>query len=184
MRKISFDVSYHFDYRLHDIPNSPAQMQQAVNFLQSEFNKSSHDLNQQIYLAGLIGVYARMLHNFKTSEQALNTALQLCDRIEDRRFKIANSIRIAHLYQWHQQYELSEALFDEILKQCKSDSNLTSYLDFAYQHVGKCKFDRDKYEEARHCFDLALELRQQKGDRSLIDSTKLALKVVQQRLNH
>ena len=40
-----------------------------------------------------------MLHNFKASEQALNNALQLCDRIEDRRFKIANSISIAHLYQ-------------------------------------------------------------------------------------
>ena len=182
--KIPFDVSYHFDDRLHDVPNSPAQMQQAVNFLQSEFDKCPHDIRRQIYLAGSIGGYARMLHDFTTAEQALNTALQLCDRINDKSSKIANSIRLAHLYQWQQRYELSETLFEVIVKQCKSDSYLTLYLDFAYQHAGKCKFARGKYEEAQHYFALALELRQQKGDRSLIDSTKLALNMVQQRINY
>ena len=177
--KIPFDVSYYFDDRLRDIPNSPVQMQQAVNFLQSEFAKSSDNISQQIYLAGLIGGYTRMLHDFEISEQALNTALQLCDRINDKRSKIANSIRLAHLYQWQQKYELSEAWFDKILKQCKNDSDLTSYLDFAYQHAGKCKCDRGKYKEAEYYFNRALEIRWQKGDRSLIESTQLALNVVQ-----
>jgi tetratricopeptide (TPR) repeat protein len=178
---IPFDVSYQFDENLHDIPNSPVQMQQAVQFLQSQFENNCHNLCQQINIAGLIGVYARMLHDFQTAQQALTIALELCDRLGDKRLKLANSIRLAHVYQWQQQYELSEALFDEILIQCKSNPDLESYLDFAYQHLGKCKFDRAKYEAAQYYFCKALELRQQKGDRSLIDSTQLALNTLQSR---
>ena len=68
---IPFDVSYHFDDNLRDVPNSPIQMQQAVRFLKSQFDSSLHDIDRQIYLAGLIGVYSRMLYDFSTAEQAL-----------------------------------------------------------------------------------------------------------------
>jgi hypothetical protein len=88
---IPFDVSYHFDENLHDVPNSPVQMQQAVKYLQSQFDNNSHDLDQQIKIAGLIGVYARMLHDFKTAKQALTKAFKLCDRLGDKRLSIANS---------------------------------------------------------------------------------------------
>ena len=177
---IPFDVSYHFDDNLRDIPNSPIQMQQAVEYLQTEFDKSVGDIEQQIYLAGLIGGYARMLHDFKTAQQVLTTALNLCDRINNKRLKIVNSIRLAHLYQWQRQYENSEALLNWVLEQCQNNSEFKSYLDFAYQHFGKCKFDRAKYKEAEYYLSKALELRHQKGDSSLIDSTRLALEVVQQ----
>jgi tetratricopeptide (TPR) repeat protein len=179
---IPFDVSYHFDENLHDVPNSPVQMQQAVKYLQSQFDNNSHDLDQQIKIAGLIGVYARMLHDFKTAKQALTTAFKLCDRLGDKRLSIANSIRLAHLYQWQQQYKLSEDLFDQVLIKCKSDQDLEYYLDFAYQHLGKCKFDQTKYQEAQYYFHKALKLRQQKGDRSLINSTQLALNTLQKRM--
>jgi tetratricopeptide (TPR) repeat protein len=99
-----------------------------------------------------------------------------------KKLKIVNSIRLAHLYQWQQQYELSESLFDEILIQCQSNSDFKSYLDFAYQHLGKCKFDQAKYEVAQYYFNKAFKLRRQKGDSSLIDSTQLALNTVQQRI--
>lgn len=50
-------------------------MQQAVDFIQSESAKDSDNISKQIYLMGLIGGYATFLHDFKTLEQALNTAL-------------------------------------------------------------------------------------------------------------
>lgn len=178
---IPFDISYYIDDNLRDVPNSPTQMQQAIDFLQSEFN-NINDIHRQIYLAGLIGGYARMLHNFQTAEQALITALKLCNRLKDEKLKIANSIRLAHLYQWQQQYKLSEDLFDKVLIQCKTNPKVKSYLDFAYQHLGKCKFDQNKYQQAQFYFERALELRQQKGDSSLIDSTQLALNIVKQRI--
>lgn len=105
--------------------------------------------------------------------------MELCDRLGDKRLKIANSIRLANLYQWQQKYQLSEALLEEVLRQCQSDHTLKSYLDFAYQHLGKCKFDRGRYKEALHYFDRAFELRQQKGDLQLIDSTQLSLDILQ-----
>ncbi|MDJ0632752.1 MAG: hypothetical protein QNJ34_06135 [Xenococcaceae cyanobacterium MO_188.B29] len=63
-------MSYHFDNNLRDVPNSPTQMQQAVKFLQSQFDRSFPDIRQQIYLAGLIGVYSRMLYDLTTAHQA------------------------------------------------------------------------------------------------------------------
>jgi hypothetical protein len=76
---IPFDVSYHFNENLHDVPNSPVQMQQAIKFLQSQFDQNSDYPEQQIQLAGLIGSYGRMLQDFSTAEKALTTALELCD---------------------------------------------------------------------------------------------------------
>ena len=179
---IPFDVSYHFDDNLHDVPNSPAQMRQAISFLQSKLDSNREDLPQQISLLGLIGGYARMLHDFSTAATALNSALNLCHRLKDERLKIANLIRLAHLYQWQKQYDRSEALLDKVLIECKNNPLLELYCNFAYQHLGKCKFDQAKYKQAQHCFGKALKLRQIKGDRSLIDSTQLALNVTQQRI--
>ena len=180
---IPFDVSYHFDENLHDVPNSPFQMQQAIEFLQSEFDNSVRDIERQIRISGLIGAYARMLHDFETAQQALTTALNLCDRFGHKKLRIVNSIRLAHLYQWQQQYKLSEALFTWVLKQCQTNPEFKSYLDFVCQHFGKCLFDQAKYQEARDYFNRAFKLRQRKGDRSLIDSTQLALDVVQRKIS-
>lgn len=181
--KIPFDISYHFDENLHDIPNSPVQMQQAIDFLQSKFDNSYHDVRQQIFLAGLIGGYARMLHNFSTAEQTFATALKLCDLLEDERLKTANLIRLAHLHQWQHQYDLSESLLERVIVKCSSSPQLELYLDFAYQHLGKCKFDRAEYEAAQNYFNKAIKLRLQKGDRQLIYSTQLALDVVKRRVD-
>jgi tetratricopeptide (TPR) repeat protein len=91
-------------------------------------------------------------------------------------------IRLAHVYQWQQNYTLSEALFEEVITACQEDLDLTSYLDFAYQHLGKCKLAQNQDREARHYFEQALVLRLDKGDRSLIDSTQLAIAVVVTRI--
>ncbi|MDJ0634958.1 MAG: tetratricopeptide repeat protein [Xenococcaceae cyanobacterium MO_188.B29] len=95
--------------------------------------------------------------------------------IGDQRLKTKSQIRLAHVYQWQQDYRISEKLFTEAIASCQQNPHLKCYLDFAYQHMGKCKFDRQLYEEARYYFEQALSLRLIKGDRSLIDSTRLAL---------
>ncbi|PMB17029.1 hypothetical protein CEN46_24470 [Fischerella thermalis CCMEE 5318] len=175
-----FDVSFHFDHNLRDVPNAPAQMQQAVEWLQSQLKDNTNNTRKQIELLGLIGVYARMLHDFPTAQQALISAIELSDSIGSDRYKTINLIRLAHLYQWQQQYILSENLFEQVLINCRNNSELNIYLDFAYQHLGKCKFEQARYVEAKYYFEEALKIRKTKGDHSLIQSTKLALDVVQQ----
>jgi len=175
---IPFDVSFHFDDNLQEVANSPAEMQQAVEFLQSQLNDSANDKRQQISLLGLIGSYARILRDFSTAKLALTSALELCDYINDKNLKVINLIRLAHLYQWQLQYALSETLFEDAIAQCTNNPELELYLDFAYQHMGKCKFDQAQYEQAQFYFEKALELRKLKNNQSLIDSTQLALDTV------
>ncbi|BAZ49167.1 hypothetical protein NIES4103_17780 [Nostoc sp. NIES-4103] len=181
---ILFDVSFHFDDNLHEVPNSPAEMQQAVKFLQSQLNDSANDTQQQISLNGLIGSYARILRDFSTAKLALTSALELCSSINDKRLKVINLIRLGHLYQWQQEYSLSETLFFDAIAQCINNPELESYLDFAYQHIGKCKFDQAQYEQAQFYFEKALELRKFKNNQLLIDSTQLALDTVKQHCSH
>lgn len=76
MIEIPFDVSYHFDENLRDIPNNPAQMHQAVEFLQFQLQQETTE-RAILQLLGLLGVYARMLHNFPLAQQALTSALNL-----------------------------------------------------------------------------------------------------------
>ena len=41
MLEIPFDVSYHFDENLRDVPNNPAEVRQALTFLQSQLNSDA-----------------------------------------------------------------------------------------------------------------------------------------------
>jgi tetratricopeptide (TPR) repeat protein len=180
MVDIPFDVSYHFNKDLQDIPNNPAEMRQAMTFLQAQLTRDKTVGRHQIKLLGLFGTYARMLKKLVAAKQALTSAIELSELLGDRRLKTANMIRLAHVYQWQQDYVLSEALFEQVITACQEDLDLASYLDFAYQHLGKCKFAQNQYQEARYYFEQALVIRSDKGDRSLIDSTQLEIASVSQ----
>ncbi|MCX5964881.1 MAG: tetratricopeptide repeat protein [Cyanobacteria bacterium] len=181
MLEIPFDASYHFDDDLHDIPNNPTEMRQALTFLQSQLDDDTIDLKYRIQLLGLIGGYARILKDFSIAQQALDSAIDLSELIGDMRLRTANLIRLAHVYQWQQDYRISEELFEAAIASCQQNSDLESYLDFAYQHVGKCKFDQQQYEAAQHYFEQAMSLRISKADQSLIDSTQIAIDAVKRR---
>lgn len=176
---IPFDVSFHFNEQLREIPNSPEQMQRAVDFLQLQLENTTNNLRQQLYLYSVIGVYARILGNFQLAYTALTNAIALSEQLNDECLKMINELRLAHLYQWQQRYALSDRLFQELLERCSSNPKLEQYLDLVYQHAGKLKFDQGQYELAQHYFEQALALRWRKGDRRLIKSTQFALKITQ-----
>lgn len=163
------------------MPNNPAEMRQAIADWQSQLNQLEVTRLERIRLLGLIGSYARILKEFKMAFQALTTAVEEAEAIKDERLKVVNQIRLATVYQWQQDYMTSDALFAAAIAQCHSNPALTHYLDFAYQHFGKSKFDQNQYDDAQRYFQHALELRQQKGDRELVASTKLAIATVDQR---
>ncbi|MEN9568667.1 MAG: hypothetical protein RLZZ69_3863 [Cyanobacteriota bacterium] len=128
MIDIPFDVSYHFNEDLQDISNNPAEMEKAMTFLQSQLTGDRTVGRHRIKLLGLFGTYARMLKKLAAAEQALTSAIELSELLGDRRLKTANMIRLAHVYQWQQNYTLSEALFEEVITACQEDLDLASYL--------------------------------------------------------
>jgi tetratricopeptide (TPR) repeat protein len=177
MVDIPFDVSYHFNENLQDVPNNPAEMKHAMTFLLDKLDGEEIETRERIQFLGLVGGYARMLKDFATAQQILTSAIELSELLGDKRLKTANMIRLAHVCQWRQDYALSEEIFKEVITDCQRDLDLASYLDFAYQHMGKCKFDQHQYKEAQHYFEQALVIRKNKDDQSLIDSTQFAIGV-------
>ena len=177
---IPFNVSYHFDENLHEVPNAPDDMKAAIAFLQDQLDQT--EATEKLTILGLIGSYSRILKEFETARGALNTAIALSQTLGSAQSELANQIRLAHVEQWHRNFENSDRTFAQIVDRCQNFPELSHYLDFAYQHAGKNFFDQSRYFEAYQLFEKALKLRQLKGDSALIESTQLALDATRNRL--
>lgn len=169
-----YDLTYHFDSNLRDIPNSPDDMRAHLAELDTELGANPPP-EAQLRLLGTIGVYARMLGELTKAEHSLLAALTLAQRSNNRSSYVANSLRLAHVLQWQERFEEADAIFTSIIKLCRANKELEHYLDFAYQHYGKSLFDQKRYAEAERAFNSALMLRQGKDDAELTESTQFAL---------
>ena len=109
-------------------------------------------------LLGLIGSYARMLEELTTAQHYVLKAIEQAQTIQDSQLEVANQIRLAHIWHWQNNYVESEALFEDVIARCQSDAGLSKYLDFAYQHAGKCQYDQEQYDTALAYFEKALSL--------------------------
>ncbi|MDY6786485.1 MAG: hypothetical protein SW833_28905, partial [Cyanobacteriota bacterium] len=111
-----FDVSFHIDDKLHEIPNNPKQMQQALDYLQVQLlNPDEVDRRVQARLYGLIGVYSRILGDFCQAREALMAAIALSKELKDLRLLALNLLRLAQVYQWQHQYDFSDRLIEKAL---------------------------------------------------------------------
>ena len=176
MLESPFDVSYRIGDDLRDVPNDADQGCNALSWLNSQLEKTA-DCRQQAQLLGLMGSYARLLGDLPTAQRHIALAIDKAQSVGDIQLKTANRIRLAHVYHWQENYAESEALFDAVIERCQSIPELKMYLDFAYQHAGKCKFDRKQYEAALSYFEAALLLRMSKLDQSLVSSTQYAIDI-------
>ena len=154
MIDVPFDISYRFDDRLRDVLNSPTEAKQAIVWLQSQLEVIP-DRHEQIQILGLMGGLLRLLGELSSAQKYLALAVEQSDSIGDIRLKMANLIRLAHVYQWQENYAASEAIFNDVIVSCQQNLELKEYLDFAYQHAGKCKFDQRQYEKALAYFNRA-----------------------------
>lgn len=173
---MSFDTSTHFDENLRDVPNNPDEMRQALATLKGQVEHLS-DPVEKIRVLGQIGSYARLLHDFETAKTALREAIGLSQN--HLRAKLTNQIRLAHVYQWEGNFAVSNGLFSVILDTCQR--HLPELLDFAYQHAGKNQFDQQHYVQAAELFERALQIRLEKGESELIDSSWIALETARRK---
>ncbi|WP_419960270.1 hypothetical protein [Psychrobacillus sp. BM2] len=91
--------------------------------------------------------------------------------------QISNLIRLGEALKYAGQHQQALSKFNDVIDQCAKQQN-SRLLDFAYQHKGKCLLELEELSEADGCFQKAMDLRVQKGDESLIDSTQRALNFV------
>lgn len=179
---IPFNVSYYFDTDLREHPESPEEMAAAVSFLQERLAHES-DTYERMKISGWLGVYCRILNRLDEAEFHLNNALAASNALHDRRARVANLIRLAIVYQWHGSYHAADRILEQVIRACETPPDtapaapLLDYLDYAYQYLGKSKFDQGQYEAAAELFQKALQIRHLRGDPDLILNSQQALRV-------
>ena len=73
-------------------------------------------------------------------------------------------------------------MFHNIIEMCENQKEVSEYLHFAIQHLGKCYFDQQEYDVALQCFNDSLEIRKKIGDAALIESTQFAIRITKERI--
>jgi tetratricopeptide (TPR) repeat protein len=177
------NLSYTFDSDLRDAPNSPEDMEAACELLAAQLCGGGLESAEEVKLLGQLGFLSRMLGRLEAAQGYLERAVGVASAMGNKRAALVNGIRLAHVYQWQRAFDEADALFVECLHRCENDPDLAAYTDFACQHYGKSLFDQGRYREAEAMFSLAMEIRLDKGDNDLIDSTRLALQVTRERLS-
>ncbi len=185
LQDIPYDVSYSIDDSLKERANNPDAMQEAVVWLEARL-ADEQDTHEQMTLYSTIGALCRVLGRLDEAEAYINMAITASNHLRDRSAQLRNLIRLAQVYQCRQDYMLADRLYNQVIMACVTDPDATvrpfqnpfkNGLDFAYQHLGKSKFEQADYENAYRLFEKALAIRQLKRETELIESTQYAMEI-------
>lgn len=144
---------------------------------------SLSDPQAKVKLLGKIGGYQRILQRFPDALETFHQALTLINQHQlDERLLIANTIRIAHVLHWMNDFTAAEQMLKGALKHCSKSEATNSYRHFTHQHLGKVYFDAGQLREAQEQFELALKLRLDICAPELIESTSYALAMNERRM--
>ncbi|WP_059170524.1 tetratricopeptide repeat protein [Bacillus sp. FJAT-27445] len=180
---IPFNMEFSFDESLREVPVSIPDMKSGVSFLKDQLHTKDSETKEQAALNGLIGVYCRILKNFEESKKYLLHAIEINEKLNNKKGWFVNELRLAHTYQWEGDFQKSNGMFGKLLKDAECSQDTNDYLDFLYQHQGKNLFEQQNYELAAVFFEKALVIRMEKGNEELIVSTRHALEVCSNKKN-
>ena len=156
-----------------DIPKYPDQV---IAYAQSLIDQSLAESNQveKAKLIALSSVYYRRVRKLNLALELIEEAISLVP--SDSPLLLSWNVRRGHVLHWMGKFDDANECFDSVI------ASKSSYVHFAYQHKGKCLLDSGNPKLALACFNLALEIRHELGDESLIESTDYAIKCCNQLL--
>jgi tetratricopeptide (TPR) repeat protein len=178
-----YDLSFYFDENLHEVANTPSDIDMHVHELKVALDTMQDPLERTKAL-GQIGMYLRILRELIEARDYLLKALEMIERHEfDISLKVQQQLRLAHVYQWLGDFDHSNKIFDELSELSKS-SNLGYLEPFLWQHKGKNHFDQQQWKKALECFEKSLEIREAaNAPEEQIESARLAIRATIQRMN-
>ena len=182
MEDLPFDVSTHIDENLRDVANNPDEMTQAFHHLFAVYRDEEHEPRNKIELLGRIGSYARIVGLLEIAHETLTQAITQSHAMGDELLILINEARLAHVYQWKRDFEMSNKFFEELLERVKNSESFGKHKDFIYQHAAKNLFDQERYSQALELFERAHDIRVAKGDKELLESTALGIAATKKRI--
>lgn len=184
MAKRPYNLGYKFGGDLRALPDDRASMQAYVDFLLAEVKLIANPppldrIRALVKFLGEIGAYANILMKPQMAIKALEKSLVLIDE-----HGLGNPVWAAHTLRYGDALRFSgdrlgaETAFRSVLEMVKRSKDIAEYEDFAWQHLGKLHFEAKEWPEAEACFGRALDIRRRKGQKELIESTEVALRVL------
>lgn len=160
---------------LRDYPNNILEFEKGCLYLEAEIEKEVILFEKAKLLSKLAG-YQRSLKKLELSIKNQLEAIIIFEKLEKNSNLFVAKIRLAHAFQFNEEYKKAREIFDYLLVNLEKDTSLENYRDFLYQHIGKNEFEAKNYETALNYFQQALAIRTKKADFSLISSTEIAIK--------
>ncbi|QBP41021.1 tetratricopeptide repeat protein [Paenisporosarcina antarctica] len=163
---------------LREKSSNPSQLIQIIikaeTILEQMIEDKLDNKDEKYFLYGTLGNLYRIYGKPRIAIKYLK--LNLDHSINERNYtrEIISLIRLGEALKYDNKHEKALGKFNQALIKCNKPE-LNTYLDFVFQHKGKCLLELKRVEEAMKCFQEALELRKLKGSTNLINSTKEAI---------
>lgn len=164
------------DTNLRSLAVDPVELQNSIEFHLKCLREAQRiDLTYGDHCS-ILANHFRLAGKLSDAIKSGEKACMVFEEYGEHQKLLVAKIRLATVHQWNGSYGCAEQMFHSCFEDILKHQDLTSYLDFTWQHLGKCQFDQKKYAEALDSFVRALELRKLKNDAELIESTEMALK--------
>ena len=159
------------DDRQRVMPTDRAALRRAVDELRSVLDDSD--------VASLrrLGSGLTALGEHDEAQRVLGRALALATAGGDQRAAIAARINLGDAYRYAGDLDPARDHYAIALRQARA--GVPDLVDFALQHQGKYFIDAGRPDDAATCLREALQLRETKGDPSLIKSTRDTLAMIE-----
>jgi len=162
---------------LREKTNNPLELKNIIGEAKDLLKDSNKD--DKYYLYGVLGNLYRISGQSKKAINYLTYCLERANKERNFTREVISLIRLGEAFKYDNNHKLALDQFNKALEICKTNK-INRYLDFALQHKGKCLMELARLKDAEKCFAKALELRNAKGDSTLIDSTQQAIDLLRE----
>lgn len=178
-----------FKADLKEYPENPSDMADLANrnhlWISEQMKKPESEWDV-VLISNTLGTtagYCRVLNQLDLALEMIETSLSLIDQFDlDVKHFVIQSLRWADILKYKKEFEKAEEIFEDLIVLTRLHPDVADYEDFAHQHLGKLHFDLSEFDDALFNFEKALEIRELKKDSDLLHSTKLAIKITQEKI--
>lgn len=174
---VTFDTEHYLRERPRDVEEFEKLIDHANMYLRQAFQEKNVSKDVFIYLYSYLGNAYRISYQSRKAIQYLSKAYQFAKELPNEREETRALIRLGEAYKYDDQHEQALDCFERALLLTQT-SALSSYRDFALQHMGKCFMELGEYDNALLRLEEAFTLRKKKKDPHLILSTEMAIVMV------